>query len=557
MQLLRLLSQVSVLKLSLAILTSILSGFAAMAALICVFESLRRGTLLWWQFAAAAAFAMLCRESGRIILGRLATRAVVRLRWRLVKSVVHVPLLDFERIGSARMLVAFTSDLANVGSAVRNLVSLSSSAAFLLALVGYLMWLTPERATITALLLVLCIGVAVFLRRLEQKRRQSARVSWDRVVHIFTMVLNGVKQLKLNRQLARQVLRAFKDRNSAQVQSGGKRIKQSDLVGTWVQVMFYVILGLAVFGPFGDGPSLRRAYGYGLLALLHIRGPLRSLISDSRSFAEASIALQRITDLGLTLSEDQERESGRNDAVLPGEWRHLELQAVGFRYRADDPTDEFALGPLDLTLHPGEIIFIAGGNGSGKTTFAKILTGLYSPTSGTIRLDGVVVDEVNIRWFRRKFSAVFADFCLFEGVADLRHEDVVEGAERLAVRLKLERWMLAAPDSSAISTTTLSSGERRRVALLMALLEDRPILVFDEWAADQDPRYKDLFYTEILPRIRDSGKLVIVISHDERYFHVADRVLWLERGEPAIWRSPSSFVEPLKDMAGADDGGLR
>jgi putative ATP-binding cassette transporter len=557
MQLLRLLSQVSVLKLAVAILTSILSGFAAMAALICVFESLRRGTLLWWQFAAAAAFAMLCRECGRIILGRLATRAVVRLRWRLVKSVVHVPLLDFERIGSARMLVAFTSDLANVGSAVRNLVSLSSSAAFLLALVGYLMWLTPERATITALLLMLCIGVAGFLRRLEQKQRQSARVSWDRVVHIFTMVLNGVKQLKLNRQLTRQVLRAFKDRNSAQVQSGGKRIKQSDLVGTWVQVMFYVILGMAVFGPFGDGPSLRRAYGYGLLALLHIRGPLRSLISDSRGFAEASIALQRITDLGLTLSEDQEHESGRKEGVLAREWRHLELQAVAFHYRADDPTDEFVLGPLDLTLHPGEIVFIAGGNGSGKTTFAKILTGLYSPTSGTIRLDGIVVDEANIRWFRRNFSAVFADFCLFEGVADLRHKDVVNEAERLAMRLKLDRWMLAAPDSSVTSTTTLSSGERRRVALLMALLEDRPILVFDEWAADQDPRYKDLFYTEILPRIRDSGKLVIVISHDERYFHVADRVLWLERGEPAIWRSPSSFVDPLKEMASADDGGLR
>jgi putative ATP-binding cassette transporter len=451
------------------------------------------------------------------------------------------------------MLVAFTSDLANVGSAVRNLVSLSASAAFLVALVGYLMWLTPERATIVALLLVVCIGGAVLLRRLEQEQRRFARVSWDRVVHIFTMLLNGVKQLKLNRQLARQVLRSFKDRASAEVQvlSRGKRIKQSDLIGTWVQFMFYVILGMAIFGPFGDGVSLRRAYGYGLLALLHIRGPLRSLIADSRDLAEASIALQRITDLGLTLSEDQEHESGRNEPILRRNWRRLELHGVSFRYGAEDPSDGFALGPLDLTLHPGEIVFVAGGNGSGKTTFAKILTGLYLPTSGTIRLDDTVVDEANIRWFRNKFSAVFADFCLFEGVADLRHKDVVKEAERLAVQLKLERWMLAAPDSSGMSVA-LSSGERRRVALLMALLEDRPILVFDEWAADQDPRYKELFYTEILPRIRDSGKLVVVISHDERYFHTADRVLWLERGEPAIWRLPSS-TEPLKEMAGTDE----
>jgi putative pyoverdin transport system ATP-binding/permease protein len=550
MQLLRLLARVSVLKLVLAILASVLSGFAAMAALIAVFESLRRGTLLWWEFAAAAAFAMICREVGRVVLGRLATKALVRMRWRLVRSVLQVPLLDFERIGAARMLVAFTADLASVGSAVRNLVSLCSSTAFLIACVGYLTWLTPPRGGITAGLLVLCIVVALYLRQLEQEQRQSVRASWDRVVHIYTMLLNGVKQLKLNRQLARQVLRAFKDRNSAQLPSGSKRIKQADLVGTWVQVMFYVILGMAVFGPFGDGPSLRRAYGYGLLALLHIRGPLRSLISDSRDFGEASIALRRITDLGLTLSADHEGDGDRGEPLFAREWQRLKLDAVRFHYQADNPDDEFAIGPLDLTLHPGEIVLVAGGNGSGKTTFAKLLTGLYAPTHGSIRLDEKVVDESNMRWYRSKFSAVFADFCLFEGVADLRYKDVANEAERLAARLKLDHHVLAAPDASSGTTATLSSGERRRVALLMALLEDRPILVFDEWAADQDPQYKNLFYTEILPRVRDSGKLVVVISHDERYFHTADRVLWLERGEPAVWRSPSSFGEQLEALAG-------
>jgi len=201
------------------------------------------------------------------------------------------------------------------------------------------------------------------------------------------------------------------------------------------------------------------------------------------------------------------------------------------------------LGPLDLTLRPGEIVFVAGGNGSGKTTFAKILTGLYPPSSGSIRLDDTIIEDDGVRRFRSKFSVVFADFCLFEGVADLRPQQVAKEAERLAVRLKLEQWMLSTTESSG---ATLSSGERRRLALLMALLEDRPILVFDEWAADQDPRYKDLFYKEILPRIRDSGKLVVVISHDERYFGTADRVLWLERGKLPVWRTPASFAGSLE-----------
>jgi putative pyoverdin transport system ATP-binding/permease protein len=552
MQLLRLLSQISTLMLIVAIIASVLSGFAAMGALICVFESLRSGTVLWWQFALVAAFAVLIREYARATLGRLATKSVLRLRRRLVRSVLHVPLLDLERIGSARLLVAFTSDLTGVASAVRNLVSIFSSGAFLVALVGYLTWLSRERAGVTVILLLVCIAGAVLLRRFETNQRHAARDAWDKIVNVYQMLLEGVKQLKLNRQLARQVLRAFEDRVHDQMQSGARRGRSFDIVGVWVQVMFYIILGIAVFGPFDDA-ALRRGYGYGLLALLHIRGPLRSLIADSRVFNDASVALQRINELGVTLTADQEQEIAQYVPSVPGRWRTLDWRGVEFKYTPEDSQDEFTLGPIDMTLQPGEIVFVAGGNGSGKTTFAKILTGLYSPTAGTIQLDEAIIGETSVRWYRSKFSVVFSDFCLFEGVADLQPGQVAAEAERLTVKLKLEQWILALDNRSA-SAAKLSSGERRRVALLMALLEDRPIIVFDEWAADQDPRYKELFYKEIIPRIRESGKLVIVISHDERYFTVADRVLWLERGKPPIWRAPSSFEEGLAAISQAPSG---
>jgi putative ATP-binding cassette transporter len=543
MQLIRLLSRISVVMLVTAILASVLSGVAAMGALICVFESLRSGNILWWQFALVAAFAILIREFARVTLARLATKSVLRLRRRLVRSVLHVPLLDLERIGSARLLVAFTSDLNGVAAAVRSLVSLFSSSAFLVALVAYLAWLSADRAGVTTILLLVCIAGAVLARRFETQQRAAAREAWDRVVHVYNMLLDGVKQLKLNRQLARHVLRSFEDRVHDQMQTGARRSRSFDFVGNWVQIMFYVILGTAVFGPFGDTDLLRRGYGYGLLALLHIRGPLASLIADSRIFTDASVALQRITELGVTLSEDQESDTARHVPTSAAPWRSLTLQDVVFRYQSESSSDLFTLGPLDLTLRPGEIVFVAGGNGSGKTTFAKILTGLYPPSSGSIRLDDTIIEDDGVRRFRSKFSVVFADFCLFEGVADLRPQQVAKEAERLAVRLKLEQWMLSTTESSG---ATLSSGERRRLALLMALLEDRPILVFDEWAADQDPRYKDLFYKEILPRIRDSGKLVVVISHDERYFGTADRVLWLERGKLPVWRTPASFTGSLE-----------
>jgi putative ATP-binding cassette transporter len=232
------------------------------------------------------------------------------------------------------------------------------------------------------------------------------------------------------------------------------------------------------------------------------------------------------------------------------DWRNLTFGDVTFSYEGGHAEDDFAFGPLNITLHPAEIVFVAGGNGSGKTTFAKLLTGLYEPTAGSITFEDTVVDENSIRQYRSKFAAVFSDFCLFEGVADVKPGD--PETERLAARLKLKNWMLAAEESSE-GSSALSAGERRRVALLMALLEDRPIMLFDEWAADQDPRYKELFYREILPSLRAQGKLVVVLSHDERYFHLGDRVLWLERGQPPVWRAPESFSETTRELAAAGE----
>jgi putative ATP-binding cassette transporter len=538
MRLLGLLAQVSALRLATAILASVLSGVAELGAIVCVLESFRTGAVLWWQFACVALFSVVIGRYSRASVSKLASQSIVRMRRRLVRSVLHVPLLDLERIGLTRLLVAFTGDLVGVASAVRNLASLSTSSAILLACLAYIGWLAPAIMLVTALLCVVCIGGAVVLRRLEREHRHSGREAWDRVVRVYGMVLEGVKQLKLNRPLARLVLLSFEHRMREQQQSGGTRSRYSDLVATWIQAMFYVILGTAVFGPFGNA---QLKVEFGLLALLQIRRPLRSLIADSSAFADASVAFQRISEIGLKLSEDDSvREGARRAPPSSRVWRSLNLKGVQFRYGGGDRKDNFAVGPLEMTLRPGELVFIAGGNGSGKTTLIKVLTGLYPPTSGTIRFDGVAVDERNIHWYRSKFAAVFADFCLFEGVADLPPDALDHQAEQLALRLKISRWMLAAPESSD-KWTALSSGERRRIALLKAVLEDRPILVFDEWATDQDHRYKDFFYEEFLPKMRDSGKLVVAISDDERYFHAADRVLWLERGEAPTWRSPSSF----------------
>ena len=549
MQLLSLVSQVSKLWLAAAILASTLSGFATLATLICVFQSLRTDHVWWWQFILIGAFSVLCRSFAQFLINRLTASSVLRLRRRLIRSIIHVPLRDLERTGSERLLAAFTTDLSSVATAVRNFVSVFASAAFLVACMSYLAWLSIARMAVVATVMAICIIGAILLRYNERAARKAARETWDQVVRVFMMVLDGVKQLKLRRSLARKVLSAFETGARAQKSEIGPRTRNySDAVSTWVQSMFLVMLGLAVFIPYGDNVELRTAFG--LLAILYLRGPLRSVIQDSAGFSDATIALRRINELGLTLDEDREDDRNPQSPAhkLPTRnWQRLTFREVTFSYDGGHSEDDFMFGPLNITLQPAAIVFVAGGNGSGKTTFAKLLTGLYAPTAGSITFDDAIVDDDTIRQYRSKFAVVFSDFCLFEGVAGMEPEEIGPETERLAARLKLKKWMLTGQSNGG--SAELSAGERRRVALLMALIEDRPIVVFDEWAADQDPHYKELFYREILPSLRAGGKLVVALSHDERFFHLADRVLWLERGEPPVWREPGSFAGTVEVAA--------
>jgi putative ATP-binding cassette transporter len=216
-------------------------------------------------------------------------------------------------------------------------------------------------------------------------------------------------------------------------------------------------------------------------------------------------------------------------APLKTDWQELRLTGVNHTYRGDREDTEFSLGPIDLVFHPSQLVFIIGGNGSGKSTLAKLITGLYSPAAGTIQLDGQPIDAENREWYRQHFSVIFADFYLFDRLLGLNHPNLQTEAQHYLKQLHLDRKVSLSADK--LSTIALSQGQRKRLALLTAYLEDRPIYLFDEWAADQDPSFKDLFYTGFLPELRDRGKTIFVISHDDHYFHVADRLIKLDYGK--------------------------
>jgi putative ATP-binding cassette transporter len=207
----------------------------------------------------------------------------------------------------------------------------------------------------------------------------------------------------------------------------------------------------------------------------------------------------------------------------------LDLVGVTHTYYREEDNGSFNLGPIDLTLRPGELVFLTGGNGSGKTTLAKLITGLYAPEAGEICVDGKPVTDELREDYRQCFSVVFSDFYLFESLLGIDGFELNSRARDYLVRLQLDRKVRV--ENKKPSTTDLSQGQRKRLALLTAYLEDRPIYLFDEWAADQDPLFKEVFYQHLLPELKARNKTVLVISHDDHYYHVADRLIKLDYGK--------------------------
>jgi putative ATP-binding cassette transporter len=308
------------------------------------------------------------------------------------------------------------------------------------------------------------------------------------------------------------------------------------------QLLLFIIIGLVLFAlPAWKNFSPQVLTGYAINTL-YMMTPLQVILSALPALGRASVALRKVQDLGISLFEDPSEESSSTPVASEQSWHLLELVSVAHTYYRESEDDSFMLGPLDIRFLPGELVFLTGGNGSGKTTLMKLLTGLYLPESGQIILDGEPVAAQSLERYRQLFSTVFSDFYLFESLLGLNAPELDDRARRYLIDLHLDHKVRV--ENGVLSTLALSQGQRKRLALLTAYLEDRPFYIFDEWAADQDPVFKALFYTQLLPDLKRRGKTVLVISHDDKYYYVADRIIKLDRGKI---ESDSRLAYPMEE----------
>jgi len=519
-----------------AVLVSIISGVTS-TGLIAMVHHIWEGALFssmpWaWTFLGMIIVTVGSGVIGQVMVLDLAFRAVVDLRMELSGRILATPLRRIEEIGAPRLYATLTEDVNTLARVLPAIPRVIIDLTTLIAGVAYMAWLSWKAFIIVSIFATVGILVhkVILWRALGHMR--AGREVFDRVFQSFRALHDGVKQLKLNRQRRTTFMRD-------EMKGGLERLRIVSLAGrklligaeSSTRLLFFIILGVLIFvvpviaETESNPDALANLTGY-IVMSVYLYRPMGTLMAVVPEMGNAIVALQKIEDIGLA---PQSRAEPVKDSGDPLEWETLELVGGKFSFTRGEDDKEFTVGPVDLSFHPGEILFVIGGNGSGKTTLAKVLTSLYPLDEGELRLDGAVIDEENKERFRELFSVVFFDFHLFPdlmgaGGGDLDAQAGVYLRElQLAEKVKVE--------DGRLSTVELSQGQRRRLALLGAYLEDRPFYVFDEWAADQDPEFREVFYTKILPDLKGRGKTVFVITHDDRYLRYADRCLKLKDGQ--------------------------
>jgi putative ATP-binding cassette transporter len=436
-----------------------------------------------------------------------------RLRVQLMDQVRRSELLSLERVGRSRIITTITRDTAVLTQASNTLCYSIQAPVLIFFVAIYVAYLSLAAFILSVAIVTLAGTIFHFRSRRLVIERAAAAEEERRLFDRLTDFLDGFKEVRLH--VARSA-DLFDD--AVEVSRAAANIKIRAQAETFRQIVsaqsyMYLLLGAVVF----VAPAFSHSLGGETItktttALLFVIGACFGLVQSIPVLLNANAAADRISELQEALQATISTEAV--EAHVPKRFDKIEMGDIVFRYLDKFSNATFQIGPLDFTLHPGDLIFITGGNGSGKSTFLRVLAGLYPPDSGEILLDGVRVSDDTRDAYRGLMSAIFSDYHLFERLYGIPEPDQAE-VLRLLRQFRLEdRTGLS---GGAFRTLDLSGGQRRRLALIVSLLEKRPILLLDEWTAEQDPEFRRKFYEELLPEMMQAGATIVVITHDDRY----------------------------------------
>ncbi|CAB1401837.1 PvdE, pyoverdine ABC export system, fused ATPase and permease components [Pseudomonas fluorescens] len=454
---------------------------------------------------------------------------IAKLRKELGEKVLSAPIEQIERYRSHRLIPVLTHDVDTISDFAFSFSALAISMTVTIGCMGYLAMLSWPMFLMMGGAIVIGTVIQYIASGRGMQGFRKARDYEDDLQKHYNAVAEGAKELRIHRPRRHRMFVSGIAETADKICATQVRSVNIFVVAkTLGSMLFFVVIGLALAMQ-SLWPSADKAVMSGfVLVLLYMKGPLEHVIAALPIIGRAQIAFRRIADLSEQFSSPEPHLLLSEPAHPPTTVHSLELTNVSYSFPSVEGAAPFKLGPVNLKIEQGDIVFIVGENGCGKTTLIKLLLGLYAPQHGEIRLNEQIVDALNRDDYRQLFTTIFADYYLFDDVVQ-GDTHIPEDANKYLQRLEIAH-KVSVRDGS-FTTTDLSTGQRKRLALINAWLEERPVLVFDEWAADQDPTFRRIFYTELLPDLKRLGKTIIVISHDDRYFDVADQLVRMNAGK--------------------------
>lgn len=471
----------------------------------------------------------------QFFLVQVSLDATAKLRLSFYRKVSRLPIQKLEKIGPSTFMAVITGDVPNIVRGAMAIPGILIDLITIIGVLGFLVYLNIK--VFYFIIAALVFGVITYQIPMQLGFRffQQGRSRLEALHESIRGLIYGAKELKLNHARREQFFAEDLISTEQWLLREDKKGETIHLAAdNYGRLIVFFTIGVVIF-------YLAYFYNIGsevltsiVLGLLYLTTPIDGILRKLSSIQRARIALMKFNHIYRHMpSEDMSLEQGD---IEP--WSHISLKDIRHDYQdGKERSRAFSLGPIDLEIHKGEVLFLVGGNGSGKSTLGKLLSLHYVPNQGELRFGDVVVDDNNRNAYREQVSAIHADFYLFRKLIGIDQQEIERVADQYLRELELQEVVHI--DQGSFSTTALSSGQRKRLALVVSFLENRDFYLFDEWAADQDPTFKEIFYNEILPKLRQRNKAIVVISHDDRYFHLADRLVTMEHGRIRDIKKPS------------------
>lgn len=487
-------------------------------------------------FAVSIAVFYFCFRYVMKFVSLIALTAIADWRMRIAVKIRAIDMRSFEKISVSRIQSILLDNHAVAIEAARMLVIATSSLTMIIVATAKMFTISISGASFMISLMIL--GVIKLIKASKELNAfQAEAMKYNlKFANSLKGIVGGFAELKLNRQKTSDLFAKEISSDANLALHYNSKIEQNYSNGmSFFEMLSFLVLGLTLFilpGFFGIEANV---IGQLMVVGMFCLSPMSSLIIFIPLLAKTEFGLHEMQALEKEL--DNTAETGAKDGInnswtykeiITPPFNKIKIKNLDFRYDEKTGDEDFHIHIDDFELNKGEVLFIRGGNGSGKTTLMRILAGLYTNCNGSLTLNDIPITEKNIEEYRNLFAVVFSNFYIFEGPIGIPQTNI-EKLNNVLGKMDLASKVYLTSEGK-FSSTELSAGQRKRLALACAMLEGRDIYLFDEVAADFDPEFRTYFYRSFLKELKATGATVLAISHDDRFFDVADRVITMDKG---------------------------